>query len=132
MNVFPVAPSQLDTMWAWAERYLARACDHSDGAETLPGLREKCSNPGHILAIIEDRGYPIGACVFQRDADWLHVVSLGGKNIIANLPELVDWWARIAGAAGCIGLSLRGRKGWDRLFARFGFRRNGEYLEARL
>ena len=132
MNVRPIPAAELDSMWPWAEKWLARACSHSGGAETIDGLKAKCAAPGHILAIIEEDGNPVGACVFQRDSDWLHVVSLGGRRIIANMPELVDWWARIAGAVGAIGLSLQGRKGWDRVFARFGFRRNGEYLEARL
>ena len=131
MNVKPVPPEQLEEVWPAVSGWLEKACRYTAGEETPEGLKEKCGKPGHVLVVIEDPA-PVGACVFQRDADWLHVVSLGGSNIVSNIAELVDWWARIAAATGCIGLSLRGRKGWDKVFYPFGFRRNGEYLEVKL
>ena len=129
MNVFPIPAAQVPAVWPRVKDWLDRACRRSGGLEDIDGLRRACEEgDGHILCLLDDKG----AVVFQRDADWLHVTSLGGTDILANIAELVDWWARIAGAVGCKGLSLRGRKGWDRVFKRFGFRRNGEYLEARL
>jgi hypothetical protein len=69
------------------------------------------------------------AAVIERDGDYCHLTSLGGKDFIRHIPELMPVWERIGRASGCSGLSLQGRTGWDKLLAPWGFKRNGDYLE---
>lgn len=133
MRVIPVPADKVDAVWPEVFGWAARACQYSKGRETAGSLYTKVKEGnGYILCTLEHDGVRRGIVVFERAGEWLHAVTLAGKDLIAHMPELVWHWADIAQHIGCNGLSLNGRKGWERVFTPFGFVRNGEDLEVHL
>ena len=124
--ITPIQPCDVDTVWPTIARLIKRACNRSGDVENVDDLREKCKRPGHMLIL-----FPGGAAILQRDANWLHMVSLGGKGFLKQIPDLMPVWRDIATATGCEGLSLKGRKGWARVLEKYGFKpAANDYLEA--
>lgn len=57
---------------------------------------------------------------------YLHVWLGGGRlRALLDMRAGLEAWGR---QQGCDFASIRGRKGWDRVFARFGYRRVGDEL----
>lgn len=131
MNVIPIPANDVAAWWERLEEWIDAACLRTGRAESVESLRAQVENgDGYLLARLEQDGETVGAVIFQRHGDFLHVVSCGGIGVLRALPVLVPQWAGIGAFVACRGLSLRGRKGWDRALRAFGFERNGEYLEA--
>jgi hypothetical protein len=90
-------------------------------------MRIRCEAGMAVLVLLGTRC----AAVLERDGDFCHITSIGGSGLIRSIPDLMPAWERIGKASGCVGLSLEGRRGWDKLLARYGFTRNGDYLEVK-
>lgn len=131
MNIYMTPPEEVDAMWPLVKGWIARACRRTGDIENPDNLRELCKAGRHNLtALYDDNDRLTGVVVFEHCGKFLHITSCGGHDIIANLPGWVDVWRQIARVVGCEGVSLRGRRGWDRALAPFGFTRNNEFLEA--
>src|SRR5512139_990047 len=119
MRLTPIPAEKVDSVWPWAEPLIRAACEQSGGLETVEDIHDKVRRgQGYVLVNVDDET----AIVFERSDHCLHVVSMGGRNIVGRVGQLVDACWLVAGYVGCKGISYKGRKGWNRLLARYGFR----------
>jgi len=123
--VRPVPAAEVDAVWPKVKDWLEQACHRSGDQETIEGLYQMVrGGRGYILVELDG-----GAAILQRDADYCHIVSMGGKDLLKQVPALMSVWRHIADATGCVGLSLKGRKGWARVLRPYGFSYKNGYLE---
>lgn len=126
MMVMPVPAMLIPAIWDDIKEWFARACLRSGSALSPLDLAERLvTRADHMLVV-----FPGGAAIFCREGDTLHLASLGGEGVLAVLPELIPVWRNIALLLGCRSLSLRGRRGWNRCLAIYGFTPDGDYLKA--
>jgi hypothetical protein len=130
MILTPIPHYRVDEVWDRAGPLIEASCRHSFGLETADNLRSRvASGDGCVLVKVDDWE---AALILERAGDRLHVVSMGGKNMVRRLDEVVDACWRIASHIGCKGISFRGRKAWARLMGKYGVRDTGDGLmEAR-
>lgn len=122
----PIQPADVDSVWPTVADLIAVSCRRGGGDATPEELREFCKQPGHLLIMLDG-----GAAILQRCGDFLHIRSLGCRDFLAQVPELMEAWHDIAASIGCAGLSLKGRRGWQRVLRDYGFRLSKDgYLEA--
>jgi hypothetical protein len=119
-----VPADELDGFFAKAARWIASACHRSGDVESAAGLRERAQD----MLVLDLDGH--GVALLERDGPWCHATTLAGDHLLEHMPQLIQTWLEIAYHTGCTGISLRGRKGWDRVLAPYGFRKNGNNLEA--
>lgn len=125
----PVPAEHVDGVWPSVAPLIAASCAHTGGAETVEAIHAKVrTGNGYMLALIDDDS----AIVFERSDHCLHVVSIGGRNIVNRLDDFLDGLYRIASYVGARGVSFKGRKGWTRLLTPYGFRAVGEFMEVQL
>lgn len=131
-RVIPVVAECVDACFEKWGHWITRACMRTGNTENPAQLQYRLSAGDKSLkmALLEDEGVVCGVVIFQQCGDFLHILSLGGRGIISTAAEWLPWWKAIADLHGFKGLSLRGRRGWDRVLEAHGFHRNGEYLEA--
>jgi hypothetical protein len=127
MRTLPIPAELIDKIWPMAYGFIASACARSGGEESADDLYAKVkAGQGHVLVILEDRA----VCILERDGDALHCTSLAGQDVVRNIVEFVDVWRTIAKDVGASRLTLKGRKGWSRVFAGHGFKMNDDgFLE---
>lgn len=129
MKLTPIRPEQVDSVWPWCAPLLEVACRRTNSNETTETLLNKCATGEFHLCII-DGDTPM---VLERVDTWLVVVSMGGRNIAGRIGDLFNACALIAGYTGAKGISYKGRKGWRRLLAPFGFRESPDgFMEVEL
>ena len=117
---------------AFARPLIAKACRRSGDLEKPEAIEQGIRDGEYALLLLEDDGKVLGACVLQDCGDYLHVLSVGGRGIIEDIGTWFKWWARIAQHLGFKALSLNGRRGWEKVLAPFGFKRNGNNVEVML
>jgi hypothetical protein len=99
------------------EPLIAKACERGGDGETAEWVREQVTKgEGFLLVLMPD-----GVTVFERDGNTLHAVTLAGSGMVRRAAGLVEAWKEVATHIGCNRLTLKGRKGWSRVFAPFGF-----------
>jgi hypothetical protein len=127
MRAIPVPAELIDKVWKTAGIFIDAACRKSGGVESVDDLYAKVkAGNGHVLVILEDRA----VCILERDGDSLHCTSLAGVDVVRNIVEFLDVWRSIARQVGAEKLTMKGRKGWLRVFGKHGFRLTSDgYLE---
>jgi hypothetical protein len=129
MKLTPIPANKVDSVWFWAGPQIERSCKHSLGLETADDLyRKVTTGDGYMLVTVDDNT----ALVFERAGRFLHLVAMGGVDMVKRVGELVNASWMIAGHIGCSGLSFRGRKGWNRLLKKHGFQDVDGFMEASL
>jgi len=119
-----VPADQLESFFAKVHQLIATACHRTGDVEDVAGLKARSSN----MLVLDLDGQ--GVALLERDGPWCHATTLAGDHLIEHMPQLIQTWLGIAYHMGCTGISLCGRKGWERVLAPYGFRKNGSNLEA--
>jgi len=129
MKLTPIPADQVDSVWDKAGPLIEKSCRHSFGLETADCLKQRVERgDGCILVMVDDDT----ALILERAGDFMHVVSMGGKNIISRLDDLVAACWDIAHHVGCTGISFKGRKAWSRIMGKYGCVDVGDgFMEAR-
>jgi hypothetical protein len=132
-SVYRVLPECLDLMWPVAEPLLAKAVAREHGRFTIRDIYRWIKTSDQQLWVVTSGGRCIAAGLVRlqfhptgKRAATLHL--LGGSQARAwALPAWEAWssWCRLAGITE---LHIVGRKGWERLVARFGFQREAVIL----
>ena len=113
-----VEPDQWDTIQPWVNE----ACQHSAGIETPEGIKSQVMS-GQALAVRFDGEGSRGVMVLEPiEGGTLHVTSIAGHGVLDHSHAFLDFLHCFARDAGCIGLSLQGRKGWTRVLRNHGFK----------
>lgn len=130
MKLTPIPADKVYSVWDKAGPLIEKSCRHSFGLETADKLRERvASGEGCVLVKVDDWE---AALILERAGDCMHVVSMGGRNIISRLDEVVGCCWRIARHIGCEGISFKGRKAWSRIMGKYGCVDVGDgFMEAR-
>ena len=130
MILIPIPAGQVDSVWDKVGPLIEKSCRHSFGLENADSLRHRVKEGnGCVLVVVDDWGT---AMILERAGDMLHVVSMGGKNIVCRLDEVVEACWRIASHVGCSGISFKGRKAWSRIMGKYGCVNVGDgFMEAR-
>jgi hypothetical protein len=114
-----------DATWAWIEPALKAGRD-SDTREDI----EAQIATGRAQLWLGEGGALVTQLIKADHGRFVHC-WLGGGSLRALLDMRggVEAWGR---AMGCDQASIDGRKGWDRVFARFGYKRAGDELRKAL
>ena len=115
---------QLERCWPWLAAAAARGDQPSKAA-----LSDLFQSGGAMLWPGES-GALVTQCVATPEGRFLHIWLGGGslRGVLALQPG-VEAWGRVM---GCEFVSIEGRKGWDRVCRRFGYRRSGKELRKKL
>lgn len=108
-------------MWGWLEPALKAGTD----ADSRADLEQQIAT-GRAQLWVGDEGALVTQLVRRADGSLVHFWLGGGrmKSLLEMRPG-IEAWAR---SFGCQFATIKGRKGWDRVFARSGYRRIGEEL----
>ena len=106
----------------WIQRWLP----HTDITPTQ--LWQRINSEKMILLVMPgDDGVQAIAGVELSD-DSVHVTMVAGQDVHRWLGQLVEVVTGLAESQGRARITTRGRRGWDRLLAPYGFRREGDEL----
>ena len=127
--------ASVDQVWPNVWEALQRSIIRSGCGESLIAWREACKRGrGHILMLLVDGEEMLGAIILQANVQQcaLHCVALSGpRGLLRHVDFLVSEWKRIAYDHGYDRITLKGRRGWQRILERHGFElRNDGYLES--
>lgn len=126
MTVIPLRSNEVAKEWPRVKDWIATACRRTGDVENPDDLLAKCKSGDRLMVLIGDSA----ACIMEKDGEFLHITSLGGRGFLRHVPDLVPVWRKMAGLIGCTGLSLKGRRGWERVLQPYGFKLNNGFLEA--
>ena len=124
MDILPIPARMVDRVWRYVRPALERAIYKSRSGEDIEAWRVGCERGrGHILIVLADGEESKGAIILQRDGDALLCVALAGdRGLIDEVPGLISAWRKIAVDNGYERITLKGRRGWERVLARHGFK----------
>ena len=122
LNIQMIMPEQVDNEWPRLEKYIARVGRRVESEFTTAELKEKCRGDNGWLLI--DLG--TGAAIVNREGDSLHIASLGGDFTKGWTESALLWIELAAKLTKAQIITLKGRKGWLRLFKRYGWEDIGD------
>jgi len=130
MMIVPVYPKDAAKRWPQLRRYISKA---SRGVESITSLRSRTVTGQLWLAEVIHRDEVVGAVLFEPMDDCLHITSLGADGLPKGwAKEFYRQWASLARSTGRHTLSLKGRKGWQRILPPLGFHTDDDgYMRAR-
>jgi hypothetical protein len=117
---------QLERCWPWLAAAAARGRERGLSKAELAELLLS----GQAMLWPGEGGALVTQCVAAPEGRFLHCWLGGGalEALLALRPG-VEAWGR---AMGCDFASIDGRRGWDRVFRRFGYVTTGDELRKRL
>lgn len=121
---FGFVPPPYGPLWGHIGKLLAGAVERGENnwAEVV-----ECLDDGRAQLWLTVTDEPIAAMVTRRDGDTLEVWLAGGKVLSGSIPFLETALAA-AKADGATNGRIIGRRGWARVLAPFGWRRDGDEL----
>lgn len=130
MQIEVIEPHEVHTVWPHIKRHIEAAQRRGPTDHDLSELRLNCCRAPDWRLLVLEMGE--GAAIIRILNDRLHVVSLGGTLPKGWASEFTDWLTNCAAYIELKGITLCGRKGWQRKLAPLGFKPiGGGWLEAR-
>ena len=74
----------------------------------------------YFMTLMEKDGL-VGVIIFQRIGDRLHIITMGGENVILMKEQVLAYWESVAISIGCTSISYKGRIGWKRVLKEYEF-----------
>jgi hypothetical protein len=121
-----VIQREFERCWPWIEAALTRCNVKHHSRESL--LADLLAGRAQIWPA--ERGVIVSECFIDGEARVLRGWLGGGDldDIVAMRPGM-EAWGR---AMGCTHAAIEGRKGWERVYRRFGYVRAGDELRKAL
>lgn len=130
MEVSLLAPHEV---WSQREHILpliAKGLERGGGGErvTAEMLVLQAMNGDALVWVCPDMACVATVSEYPTGHRTLVVVSVGGKNSKSWLPSLIAELRRVAKNLGAAEVEFFGRFGWDRVLARYGWRRQSLHM----
>lgn len=130
--IAPVYALSVPAVWPLVRHWIEAAQNKGGGDRAEDVYQRCCNNPNTLLLTVLHEGDVIGVAVLEKEDTCLNCTTLAGA-LMPVMGDLVEEWCRVAREMGCTTISMRGRKGWNRVLQGLDFRQQDDgFMEATL
>lgn len=120
-----IPPENAKAIWPSIEHHAQTALEHSFDGMTAENILQWVITDRLVLVVItvDDKikaSITMEICEGKRGRT-CHIMTLGGEEMESWLTEWVPVWVKIAREQGADNITMKGRKGWERVAKEFGF-----------
>lgn len=119
--------------WHTIDKYIAKALKHTQGEITDKQLLEEISNNTMQLWILIDKTYNIIGVVITSITELPNkkvfcIYAMSADTIRVATEEIMDKLFQFAKENKCNEVSILGRKGWEKILPKFGFKKEQKII----
>jgi len=99
--------------------WIEAALEYSGGTHTFEDVKERILD-GRLQLWPAERGCAVTEIVIYPQKKVLHVFLAGGE--MGQIIDMIDSAVAWGKTQGCSGMTIAGRRGWEKVLAKYGYR----------
>jgi hypothetical protein len=130
MQLATLTPIDYKALRRFLRRFIEDAVHYSDLSLTV--IEAGIEAGWRLPVVITDDNQIVGLMVCELEDDSLHITTMGGDLPTGWQDELWPLLTSMSLLLQRDKIQLQGRRGWDRMLAPYGFKRDGKLLRAEI